>query len=115
MKSLFLLLFLFSSTLSAEDNAIKAFKNNADVIDFLSNKSAENYWIKFQQMKLGGECGFTSCQWRKLVSLVVTSKSSNASSTTIIALVSGDSANKIAVNIQFVELKNIDSKSFNLR
>ena len=108
MKVLFVLLLLFSNTLFAEGIAIEAVKKHPRVLEFLSNKPSSQYWIKFNQMELGGECGFTGCQWRKLVSLIVTSKSSNATSITIVALVNGhtpDNNSKITVN--FVELKKL--------
>ncbi|KGJ93786.1 hypothetical protein [Colwellia psychrerythraea] len=112
MKAILILLLLFSSNLFAEEIAIDVVKTHPEIIDFLSNKPATQYWIKFSQMSLGSECGFAGCQWRKLVSLVVTSKKSNAPSITTLALVSGqNSSNTDSTNVEFVELTKLTAKS----
>lgn len=106
MKYLITLLFLFSNNLLAEDIAIEAVKKNPKIIELLSNKPLSKYSVDFHMMELGGQCGFTGCQWRKLVSLIVTSKAANAPSTTILALVSGYNPNIIKeISINFVALK----------
>ncbi|BAJ02092.1 hypothetical protein [Shewanella violacea] len=113
MKFIIILLCLFSSTVFSEDIAIDAVKKHPKIIEFLSDKPRDQYWIDFHQMKLGGSCGFTGCQWRKLVSLVVTSKSANALSETIIALVNGEQpSHNSNIKVRFVELENLDEKQF---
>ncbi|WP_057831403.1 hypothetical protein [Colwellia sp. TT2012] len=108
MKPFIMLLLLFSNTLFAEDIAINAVKMHPRIIEFLSNKPLSQNWVKYNQMDLGGVCGFAGCQWRKLVSLIVTSKNANASSITIIALVSGQNPSNISsTTVEFVELTKL--------
>jgi hypothetical protein len=108
MKIIFILLFLFSNTLFANDIAMETFKNNKKIKAFLADKPTDQYWINYHQMPLGGECGFTGCHWRELISLVVTAKSANAPSTTIIALIDGNEPKETStVNIKFVKLTEI--------
>jgi len=115
MKIFITLLFFFSNTLFAGDIAIEAVKKHPKIIEFLSTKPISKYWVDFHKMQLGGQCGFTGCQWRKLVSLIVTSKASNASSMTIIALVSGNNANvSNEVAIEFVELNRITAQELSI-
>lgn len=112
MKAILILILLFSSELFADELAIDVVKAHPKIIDFLSKKPAAQHWIKFSQLPLGSECGFAGCQWRKLVSLVVTSKKSNAPSITILALVSGRHSNKTDnTNVEFVELTKLTAKS----
>lgn len=96
MKSiiLFISLLFISYNSQANDIAIEAVKSNEEVILFLADKSSSNYQITFQKIELGGICGFVGCNWRNIVSIVVTSKKSNATSTTILALVEGVTTNK---------------------
>ena len=105
MKRFIMLLLLFPSTVFAEDIAIEAVMKHPKTIELLSTKPLTKYWVEFNQMELGGECGFTGCNWRKLVSIIVTSKGSNALSSTTIALVSGHKPNNINnITVEFVEL-----------
>ncbi|NQZ28681.1 MAG: hypothetical protein HRT55_20465 [Colwellia sp.] len=108
MKPFIMLLMLFSCTLLAEDIAIEAVKKHPKIIELLSTKTLAKHWVEFHQMDLGGECGFTGCKWRKLVSVIVTSKGGNAISTTTIALVSGHKPNNINnITVEFVELTKL--------
>lgn len=112
MKPFIMLLLLFPSTLFAEDIAIAAVKKHPKIIELLSTKPLAKHWLEFHQMDLGGECGFTGCKWRKLVSLIVTSKGGNAMSTTTIALVSGHKPNNInKITVEFVELTKINKNT----
>jgi hypothetical protein len=86
---LFILLLSISYHCQANDIAIEAVKSDKKVMLFLANKSIKDHKITFQTMQLGGICGFVGCNWRTLVSLVVTSKSANSPSTTILMLVEG--------------------------
>ena len=113
MKLLLVLLVIFSSTLFAEDIAIEALKKNDKIKAFLANKSPDQYWVNYHHMSLGGQCGFTGCQWQKLVSLVVTKKTANAPSTTIIALVSGSQpGNNTDLVVKFVELSEVSPSTW---
>ena len=108
MKRFIMLLLLFPSTVFAEDIAIEAVMKHPKTIELLSTKPLAKYWVEFNQMELGAECGFTGCKWRKLVSLIVTSKGANASSSTIIALVSGHKpSNTSKITVEFVELTKL--------
>jgi hypothetical protein len=109
MKNIIILIFLLSVsyTCKANDIAIDAVKSHAKIIHFLSDKSPNHYNVSFQQIELGGICGFVGCNWRILVSIVVTSKQSNAPSKTILALVEGMSSQPDdAPTVSFINLKN---------
>ena len=103
------LFFMFSCASQASDNAINTVKKNEKIKQFLSDKSPKNYWIKYHEMELGGMCGIAGCNWRKLVSLVVTSKRANAPSVTIMALVQGQEPDRGSKpTIRFVDFKDMD-------
>ncbi len=86
--------------------AIEFVKQNPKIKAYLKNKDLQKYSIEFNQVKLGGVCGFTGCQWRTLVSLVVTAKHANSPSTTILAIVKGRlPAGHSEPTIQFVDFK----------
>ena len=109
MKQLIALIFLLSISNNCQANAIAidAVKSNQKIIHFLADKSLTDFKITYQQLELGDICGFVGCHWRKLVSVILTSKSANAPSTTILALVEGivpNNQNKPTVT--FVTLKN---------
>jgi hypothetical protein len=107
MKQLIALIFLLSISNNCQAIAIDAVNSNQKIIHFLADKSLTNFKITYQQLELGDICGFVGCHWRKLVSVIVTSKSANAPSTTIVALVEGivpNNQNKPTVT--FVTLKN---------
>lgn len=107
-------LWLMTNDVKANDNeiALAAFKHQPQVVKFLANKSLTNYWIKYQQVELDGICGFVGCEWRKLVTMKVTSKSSNAPAVTILAVVNGMAGNvQIKPTVTFmklVEMQDID-------
>ena len=107
MKIFIVFIFLLSissvsqATDTPENIAINAVKSHEKIILFLADKSPANYHVTYQQVKLGGICGFVGCNWRQLVSVIITSKSSNNPSKTILLLVEGltssiDSAPKVS-------------------
>ncbi len=99
---------MYSNIANADDIAIKAVKAEPNVIAFLANKSASEYHISFDQADLGGQCGYAGCHWRKLVTLVVTSKKANALSETIMALVEGDTPEHgRPLKVKFVDFKPV--------
>ncbi|MBA6230754.1 MULTISPECIES: hypothetical protein [unclassified Colwellia] len=107
MKQLIILIFLLSISNNCQAIAIDAVKSHQKIIHFLADNSLTDLKITYQQLDLGDICGFVGCHWRKLVSVIVTSKSANAPSTTIVALVEGlvpDNQNKPTVT--FVTLQN---------
>ncbi len=109
-------LFLFSCVADSQDKAMDAFKNHEKVKAFLADKSKDKYWIKFEKVELGGICGIVGCQWRQLVSMVVTSKMSNAPSVTFLGVVEGvepDRGNPPSV--RFVDLKDMDINKWNTK
>ena len=99
---------------SKEDEvAMNAFKHDPKIVKYLANKSLTNYWIKYQQLELDGICGFAGCEWRKLVTMKVTSKSSNAPSVTILAVVNGMAGNvKIEPKVNFVKLVDMQESAW---
>lgn len=113
MKILTLLMILFSSPVFSEDIAIEAVKNHPSIKTYLGDKALAQHQVKFNQMELGGQCGFTGCQWRKLVSVIVTSSTANASSITILALVSGRNPSNIGnISVKFVEITEDNGNVF---
>ncbi|MFB0981369.1 MAG: hypothetical protein QMC62_10695 [Alteromonadaceae bacterium] len=94
LKNFIIFIFLLSiSFISiADDIAIEAVKYNEQFILFLADKSQNTYQVTYDQIELGDICGYTGCHWRKLVSVVVISKSSNSPSKTILALVESSTA-----------------------
>lgn len=92
---------------STADIAIDAVKSHEKIINFLANKSSDNYQVTYQPLELGGICGFVGCNWRQLVSVIITSKSSNSPSQTILLLVEGlTSSIDSKPKISFISLKN---------
>ncbi|NQZ21237.1 MAG: hypothetical protein HRT53_04205 [Colwellia sp.] len=69
--------------------AINAVKSHEKIINFLADKSSHDFQVSYQPLKLGGICGFVGCNWRQLVSVIITSKSSNSPTKTILLLVEG--------------------------
>ena len=109
MKAFIIYIFLLSAsfTSKADDIAIDAVKSNKEVILFLADKSLNNHKINFQKIELGNICGYMGCNWRKIVSVVAISKSSNSPSKTILALVEGSTNNtNEKPNVSFINLKN---------
>lgn len=104
-------LILSCSAQEINDNnklALNIVKNHSKVHEFLNNKKTVNSSVKYQQMELGGICGFVGCNWRQLVSVVVTSKSSNSPSETLIFLVEGVNPDRGAdPKVTLVELKKL--------
>ena len=93
--------------------AIVSVKNHPKVQKFLADKVAEKFTIQYQQIKLGGVCGFVGCQWRRLVSVIVTSQSANKPSVTILALVEGTVPTRGAqLKVTFVEIKNSEATNW---
>jgi len=84
-----ILLLSISNNCLANQIAIDAVKSHEKIIHFLADKPKTHYRITYQQLELGDICGFVGCHWRVLISVIVTSKSANAPSTTIVALVEG--------------------------
>jgi len=108
MKNTLIFIFLIFTSFNSQANniAIDAVKSNPKVINFLADKSPDKYRIAFQQVELGGVCGFTGCNWRKLVSLVVTSKSSNSPTSTVLLLVEGISSPSASEpTVSFITIK----------
>ncbi|MBA6371792.1 hypothetical protein H4J56_10175 [Colwellia sp. BRX8-4] len=102
-----MLLLSISNHCQANSIAIDAVKADEKIIRYLADKSITNFQITYQQLELGDICGFVGCQWRKLVSVVVTSRSANAPSTTIVALVEGIVPNnQEQPKVTFVTLNN---------
>lgn len=90
----------------AADIAIDAVKSHEKIIHFLKDKSSNDYQVTYQQLELGGICGFVGCNWRQLVSVIITSKSSNNPSKTILVLVEGlTSTIDSKPTVSFVNLK----------
>jgi len=111
--------FILSGIVKAEGDmgelAIKVVKNHPNVQMFITSKSSKNMTVQYHQMQLGGICGFAGCQWRHLVSVVLTAKSSNSPSTTIVALVEGIIPSRgNEPQVTFVELKPSDSPTWQL-
>ena len=109
MKTFIIFIFLLSTSFSlkADDIAIEAVKSNDEIILFLADKSQHDYNINFQQIELGDICGYMGCNWRKIVSVVITSKSSNSPTKTILALVKGSTRNSNEKpKVSFINLKN---------
>jgi hypothetical protein len=104
-----------SKALSAvsRSTAIEFVKQNHKIKAYLKNKNTDKYSIEFNEVKLGGVCGFTGCQWRTLVSLIVTAKLVNAPSTTILAIVKGRSpVGSSEPTIHFVDFKAMDESKW---
>jgi hypothetical protein len=95
MKKLMIFIFLLSiSYASQAENtteyiAINAVKSHQQIIAFLANKSSSDFQVTYHALELGGICGFVGCNWRQLVSVIITSKNSNNPSKTILLLVEG--------------------------
>ncbi len=72
-----------------DTQAMMAVKQDAKVAAFLkeASKSASNT-VTYHQMPLGSFCGFSGCEIRKLVNVLVTSNQSNAASKSMLAKVS---------------------------
>jgi hypothetical protein len=109
MKMFIIFIFLLSTSFIAQANniAIDAVKSNEEIILFLADKSPNTHQIFYEQIEIGSICGFMGCHWRKIVSVVVISKSSNSPSQTILALVEDstqDDNNKPKVS--FINLQN---------
>jgi hypothetical protein len=109
MKIFVIFIFLLSASFIslANDIAIEAVKSNDQIILFLADKQLNTYQVTYDQIELGGICGYIGCNWRKLVSVVVISKNSNSPTQTILALVEGssqDGNNKPKVS--FINFKN---------
>ncbi len=108
MKNTLIFIFFLCTSFNSQANniAIDAVKSNPKVINFLADKSQDKYRITFQQMELGGTCGFTGCNWRKLVSVVVTSKGSNSPTNTVLLLVKGmNSTSRSEPTVSFITMK----------
>lgn len=117
MKSfmVFILLLLISYASQAKDSAtiaIDAVKSHEKITNFLADKSSSDYQVTYQQVELGGVCGFVGCNWRQLVSVIITSKSSNNPSKTILLLVEGlTSSIDIKPTVSFISIKsNVENK-----
>lgn len=105
----FILLVLISYASQAKDSAtiaVDAVKSHKKIINFLADKSSNDYQITYQQVELGGVCGFVGCNWRQLVSVIITSKSSNNPSKTILLLVEGlTSSIDTKPTVSFINIK----------
>jgi hypothetical protein len=104
--------FIFSCSakevIETNDLALSAVKKHPEIQKILSNKRFKNSTVKYHQMELGGICGYVGCHWRNLVSVVVTSQSSNSPSETFIVLVEGINPNSgVDPKVTFVELKEL--------
>ncbi len=104
-----ILLLTISSTSQANDSAaiaIDAVKSHEKVIHFLADKPSHDYQITYQQLQLGGVCGFVGCNWRQLVSVIIKSKSSNNPTKTILLLVEGLASSTYSKpTITFISIK----------
>jgi hypothetical protein len=111
MKDFIILILLLSISkyglASTKSIAIDTVKSHKEIILFLADKPLTNYIITYQQVELGNICGVIGCQWRKIVSVIVSSKSSNSPTTTILALVEGTTPNRNnAPTVSFITLNN---------
>ena len=111
MKQFILLILLLSISNHCQATttsiAIDVVKSHEKIIRFLADKPSTHFQVTYQQVELGDICGFVGCHWRKLVSVVVTSKSANTPSTTIFALVEGTIPNRESKpTVSFVTLQN---------
>jgi hypothetical protein len=109
MKMFIIFTFFLSITFisKADDIAINAVKSNEQIVLFLADKPLNAYQVTYEQIELGGICGYMGCSWRKLVSVVISSKKSNSPSQTILALV--ESSTKTSANtpkVSFINLQN---------
>ncbi len=122
MKSFFILFTILgllgvSMNASADDQAIAAFKSEPKVEAFLADKTEDKYWVRFEKIKLGDICGIAGCQWRTLVSMIVTSKSANAPSVSFFAIVEGPVpvAKDAKPQVRFVELTEMEEQKWQTR
>jgi len=89
------------------DIAIDAVKSHKKIINFLADKSSNDFKVTYQPLKLGGICGFVGCNWRQLVSVIITSKKSNTPTKTILLLVEGiTSSTDNKPKVSFISLKS---------
>lgn len=101
---------------NADVSAIDIFKQNEQVKTFLAKHTGDGYEIIFGEVPMGGRCGFVGCEWKKLVSLVITSKQSNAPSVTILAEVSGNTPDRGAKpTVRFVDLADMDAAKWKVQ
>lgn len=107
---LILLGLIMSETSRAEEiSAIDVFKQQPQVQQLLAKHPTDKNQISFDEVQMGGQCGFVGCTWNKLVSMVITSQRANAPSLTILAVVSGNTpARGAKPQVRFVELKDMD-------
>jgi len=90
-----------------EEIAINAVKSQQQIIKLLANKPSSDFQVTYQSLKLGGVCGFVGCNWRQLVSVIITSKSSNTPTQTILLLVEGiTSSLDNKAKVSFISLKS---------
>ena len=73
----------------ANDRAITAAKADITLQKRLVEVKDTAMSIEYGSTKLGGICGFAGCSWRELVSVVITSKTSNAPTETLLFVVEG--------------------------
>lgn len=113
MKKLILFILLLSlsnvsqAVESTADIAINAVKSHKKIISFLAKKSSNDFQVTYQPLKLGGICGFVGCSWRQLVSVIITSKSSNRPSKTMLLLVEGiTSSTDSKPKVSFIRLES---------
>jgi len=111
MKQLIILILLLSISNSCLANtnsiAIDAVKSHKEITHFLADKPFTNYKVTYQEIELGNICGVIGCHWRKIVSVIVSSKSANSPTTTILALVEGTIPSRnIPPTVSFITLKS---------
>ena len=100
---------LSSAAQNPQTTAISTFKQHPKVISLLARHTDKDYTVSFGEVEMGGICGFVGCSWKKLVSMVITAKRSNAPTMTILGVVEGQTPDRgNPPTLRFVELGDMD-------
>ena len=95
------------------DLAINAVKQQQKIQTLLSAHDQQHYEVGYHAMPMGGHCGFVGCQWRELVSVVITAKRANSPTMTLLAEVTGQTPHRDRPPVvRFVELTDMNDKSW---